>query len=76
MGLIDRKRKDTSLMTIALSVMGTNIFGTFKLAVEVTRKKMRSQAKESRIKPPGTTNLKIGFVKQTLNRSACQNNFL
>ena len=44
--LIDRKRKDTSLMTIALSVMETNIFGTFKLAVEVTRKKMRSQARK------------------------------
>ncbi len=34
MGLIDRKREDTSLMTIAFSVMVTNIFGTFKLAVE------------------------------------------
>ncbi len=34
MGLIDRKREDTSLVTIALSVMVTNIFGTFKLALE------------------------------------------
>lgn len=38
MGLIDRKREDTSLMTIALSVMVTNIFGTFKLAVEEIEK--------------------------------------
>ena len=34
MGLIDRKREDSSLMTIAFSVLVTNIFGTFKLAVE------------------------------------------
>ena len=29
-----RKRIDTSLMTIAFSVLVTNIFGSFKLAVE------------------------------------------
>ncbi len=34
MGLITKKRKDTSLTTIALSVLVTNIFGSFKLAVE------------------------------------------
>lgn len=34
MGLIDRKREDSSLMTIAFSVLVTNIFGTFKLAAE------------------------------------------
>ena len=34
MGQINRKRKDTSLSTIALSVLVTNIFGTFKSAVE------------------------------------------
>ena len=34
MGLITKKREDTSLMTIALSVLVTNIFGSFKLAVE------------------------------------------
>ena len=38
MGLIDRKREDTSLMTIAFSVMVTNIFGTFRLAVEEIEK--------------------------------------
>ena len=38
MKLIDRKREDTSLMTIALSVMVTNIFGTFRLAVEEIEK--------------------------------------
>ena len=45
MGLIDRKREDTSLMTIALSVMVTNIFGTFKLAVEEIEKE-NGQAKK------------------------------
>ena len=34
MGLITKKREDTSLTTIALSVLATNIFGSFKLAVE------------------------------------------
>ena len=34
MGQINRKRKDTSLSTIAMSVLVTNIFGTFKSAVE------------------------------------------
>ncbi len=34
MGLITKKREDTSLMTIAFSVLVTNIFGSFKFAVE------------------------------------------
>ena len=34
MGLIMRKREDTSLTTIAMSVLVTNIFGSFKLAVD------------------------------------------
>ena len=34
MGRIARKREDTSLSTIAMSVLVTNIFGTFKFAVE------------------------------------------
>lgn len=34
LGLINRKREDTSLSTIAMSVLVTNIFGTFKHAVE------------------------------------------
>lgn len=46
MGLIDRKREDTSLMTIALSVMVTNIFGTFKLAVEEIEKENKLPEKE------------------------------
>lgn len=33
MGLISRKRKDNSLSTIALSVLVTNIFGSFQSAV-------------------------------------------
>ena len=33
MGLIFRKRKDTSLSTVALSVLATNIFGSFQSAV-------------------------------------------
>ncbi len=33
MGLITKKREDTSLTTIAFSVLVTNIFGSFKLAV-------------------------------------------
>ena len=44
MKLIDRKREDTSLMTIALSVMVTNIFGTFKLAVEQIEKENEQPA--------------------------------
>ena len=34
MGLITKKREDTSLTTIALAVLVTNIFGSFKRAVE------------------------------------------
>lgn len=34
LGLINRKREDTSLSTIAMSILVTNIFGTFKHAVE------------------------------------------
>ena len=34
MGLINKKREDTSLSTIAMSVLVTNLFGTFKSAVE------------------------------------------
>ena len=34
LSLIDRKREDTSLATIALSILVTNIFGTFKSAVD------------------------------------------
>ena len=33
MGLITKKRKDTSLSTIAMSVLVTNVFGSFKSAV-------------------------------------------
>ena len=38
MRLIDRKREDTSLMAIAFSIMETNIFGIFKLAIEKIEK--------------------------------------
>ena len=34
MGLITKKREDTSLSTIAMSVLTTNVFGSFKLALE------------------------------------------
>ena len=34
MGVIKRKREEKSLSTIAMSILVTNIFGTFKLAVE------------------------------------------
>lgn len=34
MGLITKKREDTSLSTIAMSVLVTNIFGSFKLALK------------------------------------------
>ena len=33
MGLVMRKRKDTSLATIAMSILVTNIFGSFSIAV-------------------------------------------
>lgn len=43
MGLISKKRKDTSLSTIALSVMVTNIFGSFQSAVsEYEEKKSKT----------------------------------
>lgn len=38
MGLIMRKREDTSLATIAMSVLVTNIFGSFKTAVAEVEK--------------------------------------
>lgn len=41
----------TSLMTIALSVMVTNIFGTFKLAVEEIEKENGQAKKNSSYKP-------------------------
>ena len=34
MGLITKKREDTSLSTIAMSVLVANIFGSFKLALQ------------------------------------------
>lgn len=34
LGLINKKREDTSLSTIAMSVLVTNIFGSFKCAVD------------------------------------------
>lgn len=34
MGLITKKREDTSLSTIAMSVLVTNIFGSFKFALK------------------------------------------
>ena len=34
LGIISRKREDTSLATIALSILVTNIFGTFKSAID------------------------------------------
>ena len=36
MGLINRKREDTSLTTIAMAVLVTNIFGSFKRAISET----------------------------------------
>ena len=33
LGIIVRKREDTSLATIAMSVLVTNVFGTFKSAI-------------------------------------------
>ena len=34
MGLVNRKREDTSLSKVAMSVLVTNVFGSFKRAVE------------------------------------------
>ena len=45
LGLIMRKREDTSLTTIAMSVLVTNIFGSFKLAVEELESQARLSAK-------------------------------
>ena len=38
MGMIKRKREDTSLSTIAMSVLVTNIFGTFQSAIDAYTK--------------------------------------
>ena len=38
LGLITKKREDTSLSTIAMSILVTNIFGSFKRAVEELEK--------------------------------------
>jgi IS5 family transposase len=35
MGLVNKKREDTSLSTVAMSVLVTSVFGSFKRAVEV-----------------------------------------
>jgi len=45
LGLIMRKREDTSLTTIAMSVLVTNIFGSFKLAVEELESQAQLSAK-------------------------------
>lgn len=48
MGLINKKREDTSLSVIAMSVMVTNIFGSFKSAIEEYDLKIKSSSKRSR----------------------------
>jgi len=45
MGVINRKREDTSLMTIAMSVLVTNIFGTFQSAIDAYTKVKNSTSK-------------------------------
>ncbi len=44
LGLITKKREDTSLSTIAISVLVINIFGSFKLAVEELGKEIGSSS--------------------------------
>ena len=51
LGLINRKREDTSLSTIAMSVLVTNIFGTFKIAVQEYENSSAEQAKPKRKRP-------------------------
>lgn len=48
MGIINKKREDTSLSTIAMSVMVTNIFGSFKSAIEEYDLKSKRTSKRSR----------------------------
>lgn len=45
LGLIMRKREDTSLATIAMSVLVTNVFGTFKLAVKELETQVMTSAR-------------------------------
>ena len=45
MGLISKKRKDTSLFTIDLSVLVTNIFGSFQSAVAEYEEQQSESAK-------------------------------
>ena len=45
MGMIKRKRQDTSLSTICMSVLVTNIFGSFQQAIEEYEELQEKQAK-------------------------------
>jgi hypothetical protein len=49
MGIINKKREDTSLSTIAMSVMVTNIFGSFKSAIE--EYDLKSKRTSKRLRP-------------------------
>ena len=48
LGLINRKREDTSLSTVAMSILVTNIFGTFKSAVQEYESTAEKQSKSKR----------------------------
>ena len=48
MGTINKKREDTSLSTIAMSVLVTNIFGTFKFAVEEHEKQSLTPQRQAK----------------------------
>ena len=50
MGSINKKREDTSLSSIAMSVLVTNIFGTFKSALEEYDKKQLQSSSSGRKK--------------------------
>ena len=48
MGLIKRKRQDTSLSTICMSVLVTNIFGSFQQAIQECEESQEKQSKRRR----------------------------
>ena len=68
MDIINKKREDTSLSTIAMSVMVTNIFGSFKSAIEEYELISKRTSKRSRPCQFKRVQAEKGIVDQTLCR--------
>ena len=48
LGLITKKREDTSLSTIAMAILVTNIFGSFKCAIDEYETKVSHPSRTAR----------------------------